>query len=345
MGDPQHVLRAHQTLVGVDYVHSKRRSDRYNRNLGPLDLYAPVYGRGLSPAEFAFGFRTDVKQLGLYFQDQMKFADKWVLLLGGRQDRVRQAECFYADPAVCDVGTERTKAVTGRAGLVYLAENGLAPFASASQSFSPTGGVDRLGNRFKPSRGEQFEAGVRYQPAGAALMLSAAAYQLTQGNVLSEDAANKGYQVQQGEVRSRGVELEAKGRIGRHAQIIGAYTYTDARVTQASPLYPEQLGARSNGVPYNQFSLWGDYRFADFGVPGLKLGLGARYVGATTSTYSDAPAPAYTLVDAMASYSTGPWRLALNVSNLGDKTYLTICSNACFYGEPRKVTGSLSYRW
>lgn len=45
------------------------------------------------------------------------------------------------------------------------------------------------------------------------------------------------------------------------------------------------------------------------------------------------------------SYSTGPWRLALNVSNLTDKNYVISCQGDCFFGEPRKVTGSLSYRW
>jgi len=51
------------------------------------------------------------------------------------------------------------------------------------------------------------------------------------------------------------VELEAKGRIGRNAQIIAAYT--DVRTTKAGPLYPEQAGLRISGIPYNQLSVWG----------------------------------------------------------------------------------------
>jgi iron complex outermembrane receptor protein len=336
---------SHKTLVGVDYADSDWDSGRYRRTAAALDLYAPVYGGALGPAVPRNGWRSDVRQLGLYAQDQMKFADKWVLLLGGRHDRVRQTECSYFVPTNCYTDNQRTKASTGRAGLVYLADNGLAPFVSFSQSFAPVTGVDRLGNRFDPTRGEQFEAGVRYQPAGGAMMLSAATYQLTQTNVLSTDPANIQYQLQRGEVRSRGVELEAKGRVGRNAQIIAAYTYTDARTTKASALNPEQVGRRSESVPYNQLSLWGDYSFGDAGLPGLKIGLGARYVGETVSIWQQTPAPDFTLADLMVSYSTGPWRVALNVTNVADKTYIASCPSQCFFGEPRKAIATLTYRW
>lgn len=55
--------------------------------------------------------------------------------------------------------------------------------------------------------------------------------------------------------------------------------------------------------------------------------------------------PAYTVFDAMVSYATGPWKLALNVSNLADRTYIANCTYGCFYGEARKAIVSASYRW
>nr|WP_315426224.1 TonB-dependent siderophore receptor [uncultured Albidiferax sp.] len=336
---------AHTSLVGIDYSQSKVASGRYDRTAGPLDLYAPAYGGGVGDAVPSYGWRSDTQRLGIYAQDQMKIADKWVLLLGGRRDAVRQDECDYFDPSNCYIDKQKSSAFTGRAGLVYLAGNGLAPFASVSQSFEPATGVDHSGARFKPTRGEQLEVGVRYQPAGAELMLSAALYQLIQKNVLVDDPAHSGFQMQQGEARSRGLELEAKGRVSRNLQLIAAYTYTDARTTQASPLYPEAAGKRSSGVPYNQLSLWGDYNLGAFGLPELRLGAGMRYVDATTSQWHDVRAPAYRVFDAMVSYATGPWKFALNISNLGDKTYIASCPYRCFYGEPRKATGTLTYRW
>jgi iron complex outermembrane receptor protein len=336
---------AHTSLFGVDYTEQKWATARYDRAVGPLDLYHPVYGGPIGAPQLSVSGRTVTRQLGLYFQDQMKIADKWVLLLGGRHDKVRQKQCDYFDRNLCPVDNQRSSASTGRVGAVYLAANGLAPFASFSQSFSPVTGVDRNGGRFKPTRGEQVEVGVRYQPPGGALMLSAATYELTQTDVLTDDPANPRYQIQQGEVRSRGVELEAKGRIGRDAQIIAVYSYTDARTTKASPLYPKEAGLRVAGVPYNQLSLWGDSTLAAFGLPNIKLGAGGRYVGETTSQWHELTGGKYTVFDAMVSYTTGPWRLALNLSNLTDKTFITSCPYRCFYGEPRKAIASASYRW
>lgn len=335
----------HKSLIGLDYSDNQWNTVRYDRSAGPLDLYAPVYGGAIGERQLSLATRTQTRQLGLYLQDQMKIADKWVLLLGGRYDKVREQQCGYFTPDLCRVDNQRSHAFTKRAGVVYLADNGLAPFASFSQSFAPVTGVDRDGNRFSPTRGEQFEAGVRYQPPGTALMLSAATYQLTQTNVLTTDPASPRNQVQQGEVRSRGFEFEAKGRIGRDAQIIGAYTYTDVRTTKASPLFPEQVDKRVAGVPYNQLSLWGDSTLAAFGLPNVKLGVGGRYVGESTSQWHDLTAGDYTVFDAMASYTTGPWRLALNVSNVTDKTFVTACPFRCFYGEQRKVIASAGYRW
>ena len=208
----------------------------------------------------------------------MKIADKWVVLLGGRQDWVRANErnLFTGEQYAQD----ESKAFTGRAGLVYLADNGLAPFLSYSQSFEPTTGQDRQGSRFKPTEGEQYEAGLRYQPAGSDTLLSAAVYQLTRKNLTVPDPMDTSYQIQAGKARSRGLELEARTRVGRNANLIAAYAYTDARTLKASPCSPTPKAGAWIRCP-SISSRSGDYGFGDFGLPGLRVGAGLRYVGST----------------------------------------------------------------
>ncbi|NHZ39228.1 TonB-dependent siderophore receptor [Massilia aquatica] len=334
-------------LAGLDYSRGREETERYTRSLANLDLFAPVYGSavGAGRAPNTFAYKADGKRIGVYAQDQIKVGEKWVASLGGRYDMLRYNETGFFGGVRAN--NEKSHAFTGRAGLVYLADNGLAPFASYSTSFEPTTGVDRTGARFKPSEGKQFEAGLRYQPKGADVLLSAAVYQLTRQNVQVEDPQNANFAMQAGEVRSRGLELEARTRIGKSANLIAAYAYTDARTTKASPLYPEREGQRVDSVPYNQFSIWGDEGFGAAGLPGLRFGAGARYVGSTRGAAHGTPVivPSVALIDAMASYSTGPWKLALNVTNLADKTYIGSCTYGCFYGEPRKVIVTASYRW
>ncbi|PAX18634.1 TonB-dependent siderophore receptor [Vandammella animalimorsus] len=340
----------HTSLIGLDSLRQHDDLEQYNLQTQPLDVFTPRYGSTVAEREASTGYspNTRTRRLGLYAQNQMKFGQRWVALLGGRYDRVRHSEWnFFTGERSAD--NERTSAFTGRAGLVYLAGNGWAPFASFSQSFEPQAGTDRTGARFKPTRGQQWELGLRYQPGGSRTLLSASLYQLTKRNNLVGDPLNPDFSVQLGKVRSRGLELEARTAIGKRANLIAAYAYTDARTIESSPLTPEEVGQRSGGVPRQQLSLWGDYRLADQGLPGLlnglQVGAGLRHVGSTRGVWMGAHVPAYTVLDAMIGYDHGPWRLALNVSNLTGKRYIASCTYGCFYGEARKVTASVSWRW
>lgn len=333
------------TLIGLDYARQRHETERYRGAVPPLDLYNPVYGSELSePTPNTYSQVNHNEQVGLYFQNQMKIADKWVVMFGGRQDWTDTESSRYFDSS--QVQQQDDNAFTGRIGFVYLADNGLAPFASFSQSFEVATGTDRNGNQFKPTQGEQYEAGLRFQPDGSDTLLTATVYELIQEDILVTDPVDTSFQRQMGEVRSRGVELEAKTAIGPNANLVAAYAYTDARTTKSSPATPDEVGERAARVPYNQFSLWGDYRFGSLGLPGLKLGAGVRYVGSTQPhPFIDGEVPAFTLVDAMVSYETGPWILSLNATNLTDETYIESCSYACFYGEPRRIVGTASYQW
>lgn len=337
----------HTALVGLDYARTTWRDEYYHYDMPDLDLFAPVYGRPIGAqrrSDDNWGQRN-TKQTGLYVQDQMKLGERWVVLAGGRQDHVRYDDYNPLTGAVTADG-EKSSKFSGRLGAVYLAPNGLAPFAGFSQSFQPQAGSDRTGSRFKPTEGEQYEVGVRYQPAGSDTLVTAAVYQLTQKNVTVSDPFDTSFSVQMGEVRSRGFELEARTRLGRHANLIGAYTYVDARTIKSSPLTPGEEGRRSAYTPFHQLSVWADYGFGAFNLPGLRVGAGARYTGTTREQGSTMSLPAYVLLDAMVSYSAGPWKLALNMKNVADKRYVTSCSyHTCFLGEPRTVILSAAYRW
>lgn len=338
-------VTSNTTLVGLDYTRQRHESERYRRTVSPLDLYDPVYGRELGePTPNAYSKVERKEQMGLYFQNQMKIDYKWVVMLGGRQDWTDTKSSQYFDPSQEE--QQDDDAFTGRVGFVYLADNGLAPFASFSQSFEVATGTDRSGNQFEPTQGEQYELGIRFQPEGWDTLLTATTYELTQENVLVTDPVDTSFQRQMGEVRSRGVELEAKTEIGPNANLVAAYAYTDARTTKSSPATPDKVGERTGQTPYNQFSLWGDYRLGNFGLSGLKLGAGVRYVGSTLpNSFLDGEVSDFTLVDAMISYETGSWLLSLNATNLTDETYIESCTYACFYGEPRSIIGTASYQW
>jgi iron complex outermembrane receptor protein len=78
---------------------------------------------------------NDQDQLGFYAQDQIKL-NRWIVTIGGRHD---EANATVVDPTPgrpprVDLSD---KAWTGFAGLNYIFDNGLAPYASVSTSFQP----------------------------------------------------------------------------------------------------------------------------------------------------------------------------------------------------------------
>ncbi|MDC8756795.1 TonB-dependent siderophore receptor [Janthinobacterium fluminis] len=333
----------HTLLAGVDTTYQYHRSIRADREVKqPFDYFKPNYVYEIGQAVPNLWNPVSVlRNVGVYVQDQMKIDRRWSLLLGARHDRASERQIPV--DGVSPNSKESSSATTGRAGLVYLADNGLAPFVSFSQSFQPVSGVAFGGARFKPSRGEQYEAGLRWQPAGTDTLLSAAVYQLTQQNVMAADPKHQGFGVQTGEIRSRGLELEANTRIGKAFTVLASYAYTNASTTADTD--PALVGQRRGAVPLHAASVWGEADLANFGVAGMKLGGGLRYVGSTLGLFVDGKVPAYTVADAMLSYETGPWRYALNLNNLGDKRYIASCTYACFFGERRQVVASATYRW
>ncbi len=333
----------HTALVGFDGYDISYDSHNFRGAAPSLDLSRYNYGQPVvvnrNPATDR-GSQLDTLQKGVYFQDQIKFDDKWVLQLGGRHDWADQQQKAHRNGAKASQSDEAT---TWRAGLVYLADNGLAPYISYSESFFPVSVAEVTGQRFDPTEGKQYEVGVRYQPKDSNLLLSAAVYELTQTNVLKQDPATEEYR-QTGEVRSRGLELEAKADITSALSMIATYAYTDARTTKSA--IAAEVGQRTDETPYHQAALWTSYDFVNWGIAQLSVGAGARYMGTTQASGVDSATPAYTLFDAMARYRIDDnWAVTVNANNLTDKRYVQCSFTSCSYGDERTLLTSVNFTW
>lgn len=330
----------HLLLAGLDFSDRDFRRAQRTGTVTALDLYNPVYGNSVNLAAAGSRSSTSARQLGLYLQDQIKLGAGWVALLGARYDKAHNEGSTVLANGAASATDERSHAFTPRAGLLYHFDNGLAPYYSYTRSFQPASGVDYFGRAFKPTEGTQHELGLKYEPRGTNLLVTAAVYELTQTNVSTGDPDHPGFSIQTGEIRSRGFELEARASLSRQWDVTAALGAIDARVTKSNTA---NLGTRPTSVPRNTASVWVDHRFA--ALPGLSAGLGVRRVGAQASSVAGLNVPAFTLVDAALRYETGPWRFALNVKNLADKNYLADCTYACFYGDERNATLTVRYSW
>jgi iron complex outermembrane receptor protein len=327
----------HRVLVGADFQRNTTSKLSGRGRAGALDVYAPVYGNYTPPTSYTRSPEVVQQQAGIYAQDQVKYG-RWIGLLGLRHDKATTDTQGRPAAAADD------KATTKRAGLVYLADGGWAPYLSYAESFLPLGGVDLNNTAFKPQRGKQWEAGVKWEPEGQRTSFMAAVYDLRDTNRKTTDPTNPLNSVQLGEVHVKGLELEYKGSIARDWDWIASYAYTDARVSRSNAA---DLGKRISGVPTHAASAWVMHRFSIGGVPGFSAGGGVRYLGKSWDGMDNNPVPAVTLFDAMFAWDNGPLRLSLNVANLTDKVQLTTClaRGDCFLGQRRTVTAAATYRF
>lgn len=343
----------HTLLLGVDYQRTRNDIDAGFGSATPLSALNPQYGSdAMVPGSlFPYQYLNKQEQTGLYAQDQMEW-NQWVMTLGARYD-YSMTSAFNRSANTEVKGHDQ--AFTWRGGLNYVFDNGVAPYFSYSESFIPTAGTTSEGNTFDPSRAKQYEAGVKYVPQDRPVVITGAVYQLTKTKNLTANPDNILFSVQGGEIRSRGVELEAKTALNANVNLTASYTYTDAEYTHDTLL----KGKTPVQVPKHMASLWGDYTFNETALSGLTLGAGVRYVGESKGLYSTGDdsnqnfdVAGYTTVDALVKYDLTRFGLpgssvGVNVNNLLDREYVASCYReyACYWGAERQVVATATFRF
>lgn len=335
----------HRLLMGVDYQRRSNNVAGYYGAFPAIDAFNPVYGADPDYITQYSSEKHKLEQTGIYVQDQMSL-NKWRLTLGGRHDQVKVTNVNKLNDTsdTLDQGH-----YSSRAALLYLFDNGIAPYVSYSTAFTPTSFTDENGKILEPMKGKQWEAGLKFEPEGTQTMYSASVFRINQKNIATKEEPTDPYR-SIGEIESEGVELEAVGQLTDSLRLQAAYTYTDIRYKKSSP---EEQGKRAVYAPRNQASAWLSYDVKSGPLDGLTVGSGVRYVnGITSDRQNTHTLPSYTLVDLAVGYDLSKVGLKglsaqVNVNNLTDKSYIAACNSLsyCYFGAERSIVGSLSYKF
>lgn len=329
---------AHTVLFGLDWNHLAGDAYRFRGDAPSLDLLNPVYGMSVpQPAIPTANFNQKTDQIGLYAQDQIRLGQRWIATLGARRDQVRTTTDNHQTGLR---SRQRDDAWTGRVGVSYLLGGGWAPYASYATSFLPVSGADSDNNPFKPSKGKQVEAGIKYQPEDGNTLFTAAVFDLRKTNVLTYDNIT-GDARQIGKQTSRGLELEAKTALTRQLSATASLTAMQLKVVESADA--TEVGKVPAAVPERTASLWLDYAVGN----GFGFGAGVNYVGPRQNDEANTNTErAFTLLNAALRYDHGPWRLILSASNALNKKYNTICYHGeCYQGRERTLVAAARYHW
>ncbi len=362
----------HSLLLGVDYQNLRARQFGNSSfpAVAPIDVFAPVYGLAYPALPLDAIRRVRQHQTGLYAQDQLSLGG--VRLTGSARYDFVTTRGTSATPFGGSDDRKKDEKFTFRTSALYLTEAGFAPYISYSTSFEPQsqsvdndgdGTIDGIAD---PSAGKQIEAGVKYQPPGTPILLTASVFRITQDNiVVSNPITFVGRQ--SGKVRSDGIELEAKVPLFAGFNVSASYTYN--RIRQREDLNPANVGRPLIGSTKGKADLFVDYTVQAGPLQGLNVGGGVRRVGRGYGGFRYEGAaldyvytPAYTLFDAVVSYDLGRvagsmegLKLSVNAANLFNNRHVTSCyiyasgginfNEWCWYGQRRTVQATIGWRF
>lgn len=338
----------HTVLVGFDRWDLNSDAEIGYGAAPTLDIFNPDHNQPIPAIAPYYDYDLDHTQSGIYLQEQAQFAG-FTMLLGARQDWYKRTDLNRLNGNRTALDQDN---LSLRAGLLYSFANGIAPYISYAESFEPQSGSDFYGNPFKPTTGEQIEAGVKFQTPDERTMVTGSIFEITKQNVTTADTANPGFSVQAGEIRSRGFEIEGHTQPAPGLTLSAFYTWLDVEYTKDNA---GLVGKKPTWVADQTASFWAEYVLPPHAVDGLTVGGGVRYVGETqvdpANTGTTRP---YTLFDAMVEYDLGSispqlagTSLRLNGTNLADKRHVAGCYAQywCWFGAERTVTLTLAHRW
>ena len=334
----------HALLIGIDYQDIQSNSLRRFGGAPDLDVFEPEYGAPVVFPDPYLNNQIELDQLGVYVQDEVKFAERVVVNLAARYDMTSsQTFSRLRDSIIADQDDDE---LTFRTGIVYLFDSGLAPYAGYAESFLPSAGTDALGNAFEPETARQYEAGLKYEPPDFDGIFTLAYFDIQRDNFVARDQNFVNFQT--GRATSSGLEFEAFATLDNGLSIIANYNYLETEIKDHPN--PGFVGNSLPQIPEHKASIWLDYDVQQGALSGLGFGFGVRY---QSSTFSDdlntVKSSGITLMDAAVYYQWNAFKLSLNVQNIEDDEHTAACfqraSLLCTFGETRSIRGTLKYRW
>lgn len=324
----------HHLLLGMDRQDARWEEDNYFYGAGlggNFNVYAPQYGN-LNTEVITPTDRPDneIEQVGVYLADHIEVGPV-VISAGLRHDWAENRTLAVTGPDT----ESRDEATTGRFGVMYRFDNGFSPYLSYAESFSMNLGTDGTAaeNSLEPTTGEQQEVGFKYLSPNESLEITAAYFDITQQNRIS-DGSTPGGAEQTGAVID-GWELQVNKRWDSFETQL-AYTDLNAR--------DDATGDRLPSVAEQQASWWNRFYVGS----NWRFGAGVRYVGDSVGSAGAPVVPSVTLYDAMMGYTLGNWDFSLDAKNLADEEYISWCRSDgadCGYGDRRSVTANVRYQF
>lgn len=314
----------HDLIAGLELGHETYNNQSYTATgagmpsnvIGVVPLTGAAYV--LRPADVVRGIgnlaRSSANSIGVYVNDTVSLTRQWKVVGGVRWDRY---QAYIANSMNAPSYAAQTNSYTSvRGGVIYQPDNVQSYYLSYGTSFNPSLEALTLTNgtqTLKPETNHSYEVGSKWDLLGGTLLISQSLFNIGKSNARTQDATGA-YSID-GDVRVRGYQFGASGRITEKWQLYGGYTYLNSRITGAKD------GTQGNtpaNTPRNMFTLWTTYEF----MPHWQAGGGLNYMSARYAANNNrVSVGGYTRWDAMLAYHAKQYGVQLNLLNVTNKRY------------------------
>ncbi|MBB3196674.1 TonB-dependent siderophore receptor [Roseateles terrae] len=333
--------RAHSTMFGISRSTQTTSTDLFAAPAAQMYLPLPAFPYGGDAyTEPTWGARTfdrsgEQTLTRLYGVVRLSLSENLKTILGVNAIKLeREGSSAYGNAANA-VNYPDTKKTTPYAGLTYDFTPDVMGYVSYSTIFQNQDQTDANKNYLDPVKGKNVEVGVKSEWLNKQLLTTFALFKAEQLGLATYagDLADKTAFYVPKDVRSKGFEFEATGRLSRDSKMTVGYTRLILTGPDGNAIY--------NWVPRTTINAVFDTRMDT--VPGLRLGVAGRWQSVVVGP--NATQGAYMVADAFASYDLNDkTSIRLNVNNLLDKKYLRGIAYGAIYGAPRNAAVTLNYK-
>jgi iron complex outermembrane recepter protein len=331
----------HTILGGLEYSEASLNTRRTSYALAPIvDINNPVVPeRSLSDAlssTLAYDRKLRSDTVSVYVQDQVALSEQFKVRAGFRDDRINFSD--KGEQAGVYRVIESSKSLqSGSLGAVYQPTRDWSIYTGVATGKFINIATEAGAVSLEPEKSYQTELGTKATLLDGRLGLNMAFFQAKRENYYVQ--LTPGVSTPDGQDESKGFDFDITSEPIKGLNLLANLIVQDVKVTSAAVSTNNSMGVvtptsiegnRPAGVAEMSGRVWASYTLQSGDLRGLGFGLGATYKG---SSYADSlnlyEVPSYTVWDAAIFYKQPKWEIALNLRNLGDKTYYT---NPTFVG-------------
>ncbi|MFT3763665.1 MAG: TonB-dependent siderophore receptor [Pseudoxanthomonas sp.] len=342
--------REHELVLGVAQARSSTWMDSWDPvndvDAGDPDPWAampafPYPGDAIAEPIWGPRYRYesgDQTLRRIYGAARLALTDRIKAIVGFNQARFhRDGSSVWSD----DYSQTQSK-FSPYAGLTFDITDRVLAYASYSDIYQPQDQTDVDHHYLDPTKGVNYEVGVKAGWMDGRLLTSLALFSAKQENLATLAGVTDDliwyYEGQ--DVDSKGVEFEATGKLNDHVDLVFGYTALKLDGADGGDSYP--------WVPRRTANLALSARLP--ALPALRLGISGRWQS-NTSNWDDGEIAlihqgAYATANLFGEWSVND-RLSLraNIDNVTDEKYLTSLYYVGYYGAPRNYTLSLNWKF